>query len=295
MPDLWMPGAEHQPEGNGGSMVGGPPRAVHHITWDSLGPGGKQPGFDNIAAYLKNVDYCPHLMWDPWTGRVVQFYPANQSARALAHPAGTAETNRMGDVCIQIEIFFSPGAVRDGKAYATVADTPCNGLPQIMAWLRSWGVPDVWPSGWPAWAGNSRSSSNWAGKAGHFGHCHVPANDHTDPGPMPRTMFQEADVPLTTDDIKKIWTSDGIIAAPDGSTTNPQWTAASHLTDLGKQTRLILAALKQLPAADVDEAAIVQGVLAGLAPATLAEHIAQALGPVVAGQVLDALKARLDA
>lgn len=200
MAELWMPGAERRAEGNGGSMVGGPPRAVWHITWDSLGPGGKQPAFDSIANYLQNVNYCPHLMWDPWTGKIVQFYPANQSARALSHPAGTVETNRMGSVCIQVEVFFSPGAVRDGKKYMTVADTPCKGLDKIVAWMRSWGVEDAWPSGWPQWSGNSRSVSNWQNKSGHYGHCHVPGNDHTDPGPMPKGMFsgqaeEEEDMP----------------------------------------------------------------------------------------------------
>lgn len=294
MAELWLPGAERQAQSNGGSMVGGPPRSVFHITWDSLGAGGKQPAFDAVANYLKSAGYAPHLMWDPWTGRVVQFYPATTSARALSHPAGTAETNRMGSVCIQIEVFFSPGAVRDGKAYATVADTPCKGLPEILAWLRSWEIPDVWPNGWPAWERNSRAALTWQKEAGHYGHSQVPNNTHTDPGPMPKTMFQEDDMPLTDADVKKLWTTDGIIAAPDGSTTNPQWTAASHLTDLGKQTRLILAALQQLPGVDVDEAAIVQGVLAGLAPAALAEHIAQVLGPQVAGEVLDALRSRLE-
>lgn len=160
-----------------------------HITWDSLGKGGKQPDFDNIANYLGAVNYAPHLMWDPWTGKVVQFYPADQSARALEHPSGTPETNRMGSVCIQIEVFFSPGAVRDGKKYMTVAETPCKGLPEIVKWLRSWGIKDGWPSGWPTWDGNSRSLTNWRGTSGHYGHSQVPANSHTDPGPMPKTMF----------------------------------------------------------------------------------------------------------
>lgn len=296
MADLWMPGAEKQPESNGGSMVGGPARAAWHITWDSLGAGGKQPAFDNIASYLKNVGYCPHLMWDPWTGRVVQFYPATTSARALSHPGGTAETNRMGTVCVQIEVFFSPGAVRNGVAYATVADTPCKGLPEIVAWLRSWGIPDVWPSGWPAWSGNSRSLTNWQSKAGHYGHCHVPANDHTDPGPMPKTMFQEDDVPLSTDDAKTLWTTDGILDNPVADPKNPKVKPGWLLTDTNRQVHqvaLMVAALGK-QTVDVDEAAIVQGVLAGLAPDALAEHIAQSLGPQVAGQVLDALRARLD-
>lgn len=189
MAELWMPGAERRPEGNGGSMAGGPPRAVWHITWDKLGPGGKMPSFDAIAGYLQSVNYAPHLMWDPWSGRIVQFYPADQSARALANQAGGVETNRMGSRCIQVEVWFSPGAVVGGKKYATVANTPCVGLDRIVAWMRSHGIPDRWPLGWPTWDRNSRSSSAWTSQAGHYGHCHVPENDHTDPGPMPAGMF----------------------------------------------------------------------------------------------------------
>jgi len=208
MAQLWMPGAERRPEGNGGSMVGGPPRAVWHITWDQLGPGGKMPSFDAIAGYLQRVNYCPHLMWDPWTGRIVQFYPADQSARALANRAGGVETNRQGSRCIQVEVFFSPGAVRDGRTYKTVADTPCKGLPEIVAWMRGLGIPDRWPLGWPTWDRNSRSASTWQTTGGHYGHCHVPENDHTDPGPMPKGMFsgpgKEAGMALTQAEIKAI-------------------------------------------------------------------------------------------
>lgn len=194
MPDRWLPGAERRPQSNGGSMAGGPARAVWHITWDALGKGGAMPVFDNIANYLQRVDFCPHLMWDPWTGRVVQFYPADQSARALENRAGGVETNRSGKVCLQVEVFFSPGAVVGGKKYNTVGETPRKGLDRIVAWMRSWGVPDAWPAGWPQWSGNSRSSSTWLTKAGHYGHCHVPENSHSDPGPMPKGMFEEDDM-----------------------------------------------------------------------------------------------------
>lgn len=208
-------------------MSGGPPRAVWHITWDELGKGGKMPSFDAIANYLKNVDYCPHIMWDPWTGKIVQFYPADQSARALANRTGGVETNRAGSVCLQIEVFFSPGAVVDGKRYDTVAETPCKGLDAIVAWMRSWGVPDRWPSGVPQWSGNSRSSSTWLTKAGHYGHCHVPENDHTDPGPMPRNLFtQEDDLPS----VKEVWTADIIESPPEKQKEgNKFWTPASYL------------------------------------------------------------------
>jgi hypothetical protein len=48
-------------------------------------------------------------------------------------------------------------------------------------------VPDVWPAGKPsataaAAAKNSRARATWQGKGGHYGHCHVPGNDHWDPG-----------------------------------------------------------------------------------------------------------------
>ncbi len=285
MADLWMSGAERRPEGNGGSMAGGPARAVWHITWDSLGKGGKQPAFDNIAGYLQSVNYAPHLMWDPWTGRIVQFYPANQSARALAHPAGTAETNRMGRVCIQIEVFFSPGAVRDGRKYATVADTPCKGLPEIMAWLRSWGVEDEWPSGWPRWSGNSRNAANWRNRSGHFGHCHVPANDHTDPGPMPRWMFEEDDV-VSEDDRKAIAkeTVEQLLTA--------KYNRRGHTVGVALETAHdgVLQLLARDPAAaDVDEGAIAAAVLAGLTP----EKIAAAIPAELAEQVVNELAARI--
>jgi hypothetical protein len=234
MSDLWIPGAEHKPENNGGSMAGGAPRAVWHITWDALGAGGKQPAFDNIANYLKNVDFCPHVMWDPWTGRIVQFYPANQSARALANTSGGVETNRMGSVCLQVEVFFTPGAVRNGKKYMTVAETPCVGLDKLMAWMRGWKIPGTWPGGWPAWSGNSRNATTWKGKAGHYGHCHVPENDHTDPGPMPKTMFVEDDVSAPD-----VWKEQlGPVPWPvDGKDT--MWQASTILMNVGSHVRTL--------------------------------------------------------
>lgn len=179
MPDMWMPGAEQQPQGGGVTLNRSlPARATWHITWDAL-TDGAQPAFDNVASYLKRMAYCPHLMWDPWTGRIVQFYPADVGARALN------AWNEDGAVHVQIETFFSPGTVRDGKTYNTVADTPCKGLPEILAWLDSLGIPRQWPMGAPQWTGNSRDPGIWNTRGGHYGHCNVPDNTHTDPGPMP--------------------------------------------------------------------------------------------------------------
>lgn len=190
MAQLWLPGAERRPQSGGSSMVGGPPRSIWHITWDKLGPGGRMPSFDAIAGYLEQVEYCPHLMWDPWTGRIVQFYPADVSARAVRNLAGGVETNRMGSACLQVEAWFSPGAVVGGRKYMTLADTPAVGIDRIVAWMRANGIPDRWPCGWPTWDGN-RNSVTWQRQAGHYGHSQVPENDHTDPGPMPTHMFND--------------------------------------------------------------------------------------------------------
>jgi hypothetical protein len=132
-----------------------------------------------VSNYLKTVEYCPHLMWNPFTGYIEQFYPASVGGRALKY------NNQDGAACIQIEVFFTPGCVVNGKTYNTVAETPCVGLDRILAWTDSLGIPRAWPMGSPQWQGNSRDVATWNGNAGHYGHCHSPGDDHTDPGPMP--------------------------------------------------------------------------------------------------------------
>lgn len=260
----WMPNVTRQPEGNGGSMVGGPPRAVWHVTWSELDGHGRMPAFDNIVNYLKSVNYCPHIMWDPFTGRIVQFYGAGESARALANQSGGVETNRMGRACIQVEIYFTPGCIVNGKKYSTVADTPCKGLDEIVAWMRSLGIPDAWPSGWPQWSDNSRSATKWQTKAGHYGHCHVPENDHSDPGPMPRSMFKEAD-DVTPQDIEKIaeavWTY--MIDTGDGG---KPWRAKSVLGNIEKDQDRTNELLAEVQAKQAEQDAKLNQILAALAP-----------------------------
>jgi LysM repeat protein len=165
--------------GGGGLNDSLPARAVWHITWDALRPDGSQPDFGAVSNYLKKVGYCPTIMWNPFTGYIEQFYPASQSARALA------AWNEDGAVNVQVEVFFSPGCVVNGVKYATVADTPLIGLDTILEWMDSLGITRTWPLGSPRWQGNSRDVNVWNANGGHYGHCNVPDNTHTDPGPMP--------------------------------------------------------------------------------------------------------------
>jgi hypothetical protein len=176
----FCPGAVQVPQpGGGGLDTSLPPRAVWHITWDALNAAGGQPQFSAVAGYLQREGYCPHLMWNPFTGYIEQYYPASESARALMYNNGD------GTACVQIEVFFTPGCVVDGVKYDTVADTPLKGFDTILEWLDSLGIPRVWPLGAPQWQGNSRDASVWNANAGHYGHCNSPGDTHTDPGPMP--------------------------------------------------------------------------------------------------------------
>ena len=66
-----------------------------------------------------------------------------------------------------------------------MADTPLVGFDVLLGWMDSLGIPRTWPLGPPQWQGNSRDSDIWNAQGGHYGHCNVPDNTHTDPGPMP--------------------------------------------------------------------------------------------------------------
>lgn len=110
---------------------------------------------------------------------------------------------------------------------------------------------------------------------------------------------QEDDVPLSKDEIKAIadavWERDVIPAPANASTvkTNPTWKAASHLSDMGMMLRLIYAEVSGRQPADVDEAAIVAGLLERLSPAAIADAVRAALPDDLARQVVDELGARL--
>lgn len=167
-----MPGAErvagaHQ----GGTLVGGPPRCTWHITADKLDP---RPTFDNVRDYLVRMNFEPTLLWDPETGRVAEFLPASHSAYAVLNKAGGVETNRYGDVHVQIEVFFSPGY----KGRVVFTDGLLIGLGAIMSWLDGLGIPRVAAGNF---AKPTRDVNAWLTKPGHYGHFNVPENDHVDP------------------------------------------------------------------------------------------------------------------
>jgi hypothetical protein len=194
MPDLWMPGAARHSVGNTGAMNGGPARAVWHITSNE-----HDWTFKNELGWFTGggASVAPHLLWDPFTGEMAQFFPADSRSLSLQND-GAVKTNRTGKYCVQIETVFTAGETVNGKKYATVRDTPCKGLDQIMDWLRSLGIPDVWPGGAPTgFFRDTVSADMWQNEGGQYGHHQVRGNLHVDPGPMPNLATFGTHTPVT--------------------------------------------------------------------------------------------------
>jgi hypothetical protein len=189
MTDLWMPGAEHYDIGDHAATDGGPAKAIAHITWDKNASKAKPIDlvpFATLRSYFGSNSagraVAPHILWSPFTGQFCQFVPANSRSKSVADQAGGTRTNRAGSVVIQIEALFFPWCRVGGKVYESLDDTPGEGWDDLHAWVKSWGVPDVWPMGKPTSFTGHRDEHTWETRAGWYAHADVPENDHTDPG-----------------------------------------------------------------------------------------------------------------
>ncbi|MFE4915792.1 peptidoglycan-binding protein [Streptomyces sp. NPDC056652] len=155
---------------------GNPPRITWHTTESPAGAS----YFTSIAAYLIRVGAEPQVIYDPVSDKLGQFGPLTQSGRALRND-GSRRTNREGKVNIQVEVLGR--AMTPWTKGFDPAEKP--NFRRLIAAGRAHGVPDAWPAGKPAAtaaAASNRNRTTWQSKGGHYGHCHVPANDHWDPG-----------------------------------------------------------------------------------------------------------------
>lgn len=199
MPDLWMPGATRLDVGDHAPTDGGKPKAIGHITWDENASAAAPK---DLVPYSRLVDWfgrnpdgkkaAPHLLWDPFTGRFTQFFPANSRSKSLADQAGGTRTNRAGSVVLQIEALFFPYCRVGDRVFPRLIDTPCKGWPELLAWIRSWGVPDVWPMGLPVDFKSRRDEETWETRGGWYAHAQVPENNHQDPGSWPAFTTEPA-------------------------------------------------------------------------------------------------------
>lgn len=280
MPDLWMPGATRLDVGDHAPTDGGPAKAIAHVTWDANGTAAKPI---DLVPYERLVDWfgrnpagkpsAPHVLWDPFTGRFTQFLPADSRSKSLADSAGGTRTNRAGSVVLQFEALWFPYCRWNGKVYPRLVDTPCKGWSEVLAWVQSWGVPNVWPMGRPTDFTSRRSESVWKSQAGWYAHAHVPENDHQDPGSWPAfATSEEDDMAVTDEDLKRIALA--VLGykgkMPDGSTDGQD--VYAYIRSTKGQVAGLLAAVQALAGqvgTDVDTAEVVAAVKAAIAAAVV--------------------------
>jgi hypothetical protein len=194
---IWIPGAERiTPSTPGGTITStAPPRVVWHST--EADPG-TQAVWNAMIRVLRSKGAEPNVLYDPVTDRLGQFFGLNLSGRALKND-GATRTNRVGKVCIQVEVI-----ARSAKPF-TGYWKPGPNFRALMAAIRSHGIPDSWPAGPPPKfiespphnvPENDRDRATWTGKGGHFSHSQIPANDHGDPGAISVPVLFAAGKPV---------------------------------------------------------------------------------------------------
>lgn len=185
----WLESVARVPSSHdGGDMVGGPPRWVWH-TYEA----GYALSARDGARRLIEAGNEVHFVFNPVTGELVQLLPASRAARGLENRPGGVQTNRLGSVCLQVEV-----VARASRPWTSdLTEAGRVGLGRLVRFARAHGIPDTWTAGpppaYPPGDGR-RDGKIWALRAGHYGHSQVPENDHGDPGAIdPRVLWACAD------------------------------------------------------------------------------------------------------
>lgn len=172
MAEVWYPRRAGTILGNsGGSWAAGyPARGVLHTTEGSTASGA-------TSAYSKNNSW-PHFTLSE-TAKVFQHLAINVAARALRNLSGGVDTNRAH--AIQIEIV---GFASKPTAYSKAQ---LDALRDLMRWIeQNAGVKSKGPGRAFATKYGQKelrfTNAEWYNFDGWCGHCHVPENDHWDPG-----------------------------------------------------------------------------------------------------------------
>ena len=200
MSDAWMPGAGHlRTAADGGHLRGGAPRVV----WQALGADPAVTSAKSAAQRLTDLGRAGHLIWNPLYGEIIQLVSVLRAGRLLGRPEGLAQlmpgcaadsgarpasaepaqpdwlagVNSEGRLCVQVCVV--------ANAWDPFTAGPMTGLPGILDWLDSWGIPRQWPAGppvaYPPGQAGCGSRRLWA-VGGHFGASQVPGWPAAGPG-----------------------------------------------------------------------------------------------------------------
>jgi len=193
--EVWIPEAEDlTPVGTHNAMSGvGGPRATLHCTVSNPG------SFDAMVRVLRLKSSESHLLYDPKTDRLGQFFPLNRAARALARGTLAYSHNRVGSINIQIEVCAMPVDWTAGPDW-----NPGPNFRAMLRAIRSWGIADEFIYR-PAKTAPDRANvvrpdnllTSTAGGGKWWGHCHYGQGEsHWDPGPINLATFFGA-APIT--------------------------------------------------------------------------------------------------
>lgn len=227
----------------------------------TYGGGGSAPNF------TAHVDFKnKRLVW-------YQHFDFDVSSRALVNKAGGVETNTMNAVQVELVGTCDPkhrtswNGAKAGSSYLYWPDAPDWALIEVARFLvwahKNHGVKlqskrpsgsalvfKPYPSSYGA-NGVRLSNSEWLNFYGICGHQHVPENSHGDPGDLDVSKIVDyalkinnneevGSVALSTDDVKKIVKTDGIVKSPDykdTDETNKFWTVESYLYETYRRAR----------------------------------------------------------
>lgn len=180
MSELWLPiGAhwdlniEHGQLPDAGVFTGGGWKLVWHTTESA------RESVDAMWSVLREKRAAPHFVIGTRKGFrfpvAIQCIPLHRAGRALLHPSGP-ETNRAN--AIQVEICGRAADSRgwDENWYKALAN---------LALLIEHRV-DIPRCAVRSFPGSRYTGDGFVRAAGHVGHCHVPGNDHHDPGQFGR-------------------------------------------------------------------------------------------------------------
>lgn len=185
----WLPGVPRYLAGTDGGSWTRPPSIICLHSTEGAGWDGYQGGA-----------VAPHFTLHPGTGETRQHIPLTRAARALAHPAGTPETNRAGVIQIEIIGTSDRRLVAPGRIYLGDLDATGRGhIARLLAAIHTaTGIPLTttvtwvdYPASYGLRATQRLSRTAFAAYRGVLAHQHVPDNDHGDV-PVPIAPILEA-------------------------------------------------------------------------------------------------------
>jgi hypothetical protein len=167
-PVEWMPGVRHRDRPDAGGFVAGPARGVLHTT--------EGDNFDAMERVLVNEGYEPQFLVGE-AGEIVQFISIKRASKALEHPAGTIDTNRLS--AIQIEVCGEAAHTNWPPAQRAAVE-------RVMRFVEANAGVERSSAGVTFVAGvRHMTDAAWRTFKGWCGHQHVPNNRHWDPGAIP--------------------------------------------------------------------------------------------------------------